>query len=330
MKQHKKILFLSTNDDGSTYYRMRLPYYKLKELGYDVTHSLEFNGDIMAVKVGDIAVSLYEYDIIFMQTVSQSRVLYMLERIRKANITLILNIDDDYFNEPGYGSFEVSKSDKDNIRKALEYADNICVSTPELALVYGKSRTRVIENCIDISLYPVQKEIHDKFTIGWFGTVNHLYDSELLHNALPDDVYLITAGFPECSYKYFANVKDHKILDRFPISELPNIISQIDLGLVPLVDNAFNRGKSDLKGLEFNAGFVPIIASKVAPYIRYVENGVNGYLANNSKDFIKLINRCINDTSLMNNLSINARNKALLRDINIGIKQYIDNYNLVI
>ena len=107
------------------------------------------------------------------------------------------------------------------------------------------------------------------------------------------------------------------------------IISQIDLGLVPLIDNKFNQGKSDLKGLEFGAGHVPVIASRVAPYIRWIENGVNGYLANNSKDFIKLINRCINDTSLMNYLSINARNKALLRDINIGIKQYIDLYNIV-
>ena len=329
MKEHKKILFLSTTDDGSTYYRMRLPHNKLKELGYDVTHTLEFNGDIMAVNVDGKAVSLYEYDIVFMQTVAQARVLPMLSRLKKNHITIVLNIDDDYFNDNGTGSFYIPKADKDTIRQAMEYADNICVSTPELAEVYGKDRCTFIDNYIDTSLYNSKKLEHDKFTIGWFGTVNHLWDLELIRGTVPDDVRFVIAGFPEALPKYFGNVKDTKAIGLFPITDLPSIISEIDLGLVPLVDNHFNRGKSDLKGVEFGAGHVPVIASNVAPYKRWVENGTNGYLANNPKDFIKLINRCINDTSLMDYLSINARNKALLRDINIGINKYIEKYNLV-
>jgi len=329
LKEHKKILFLSTTDDGSTYYRMRLPHNKLKELGYDVTHTLEFNGDIMAVRVGDRAVSLYEYDIVFMQTVAQAKVLPMLSRLKKNHITLILNIDDDYFNNNGTGSFYIPKADKDTIRQAMEYADNICVSTPELALAYGQQRCSVIENYIDTSLYNSKKLVHDKFTIGWFGTVNHLYDLEIIGGAVPDDVRLVIAGFPEATTRYFSNVKDTKAIGLFPISDLPIIISEIDLGLVPLVDNKFNQGKSDLKGVEFGAGHVPVIASNVAPYKRWVENGTNGYIANNGKDFIKYINKIRNDSNLINNLSINARNKALLRDINIGINKYIENYNLV-
>lgn len=330
MKQHKKILFLYRNDDGSTYYRMRLPAEKLKQLGFDCSISGNFNDELMLVKIDDEAVSLYEFDIVFFQAITLSWVLPMLEKMRKAHITLVTNIDDDYFNSSGYGAFLMSKEQIDAIRKSLEIVDNVLVSTPELAQLYGIHRSKVIENYIDISLYNTKKIQHDKFTVGWFGTVNHLFDLELLNHALPDDIRLVTAGFPEVTIKYFDNVKDQKALSIFPISQLPSIISEIDLGLVPLLNNKFNQGKSDLKGVEFGAGHVPVIASKVAPYIRWVEQGYNGFLADNSKDFIKFINRIRNNPDLLNELSINAREKALTRDINTGIKEYIDFYNFVI
>jgi glycosyltransferase involved in cell wall biosynthesis len=317
------------NDDGSTYYRMRLPHNKLKDLGYDSTHTLQFNDVDMVANDNGKPVSLYKYDIIFFQTITHSFMLPMLARLAKNHITIVLNIDDDYFNDSGTGSYYMPKADKDVIRQAMEYADNICVSTPELSSLYGKQRCTIIENYIDTSLYNSKKLLHDKFTIGWFGTVNHLYDLEIISGTLPDDIRLVIAGFPEAAARYFSNVKDAKAIGLFPISDLPAIISEIDLGLVPLVDNKFNQGKSDLKGVEFGAGHVPVIASNVAPYKSWIDNGINGYIANNSKDFIKCINKIRNDTKLMDNLSINARNKALLRDINIGINKYIENYNLI-
>ena len=329
MKEHKRILFLSMNNDGSTYYRMSLVSDTLKKLGYDSSHALEFNDDYMVVNVDNKVVSLYSFDIIFFQTITHSWLFGMINKLKRKGITIILNIDDDYLNDAGYGSFYMPKDKKDTVRKALEYADNICVSTPELSDLYGKHRCKVIENCVDTSLYNTKKIKHDKFTIGWFGTVTHLYDLNIIGGCIPDDVRLVIAGFPEALPKYFSNVKDTKGIGLFNIKELPTIISEIDLGLVPLIDNKFNQGKSDLKGVEFGAGHVPVIASNVAPYKRWVENGVNGYLANNSKDFIKHINRCINNTSLMDYLSINARDKALLRDINIGINNYIEYYNFV-
>jgi hypothetical protein len=39
-----------------------------------------------------------------------------------------------------------------------------------------------------------------------------------------------------------------------------------DLGIAPLVDNAFNRLKSDIKVLEYTAMGLPVVASSVEPY----------------------------------------------------------------
>ena len=53
-------------------------------------------------------------------------------------------------------------------------------------------------------------------------------------------------------------------LDTVPIEDYPALLHNFDIGLVPLVDNRFNRAKSDLKVLELAASGIPAIASPCA------------------------------------------------------------------
>ena len=48
----------------------------------------------------------------------------------------------------------------------------------------------------------------------------------------------------------------------------PHQVADLDVGLVPLADNAFNRAKTWLKGMEYAALGVPFVASPRAEYLR--------------------------------------------------------------
>jgi glycosyltransferase involved in cell wall biosynthesis len=59
---------------------------------------------------------------------------------------------------------------------------------------------------------------------------------------------------------------------------------KFDIGLAPLEDNNFNRGKSNLRWLEYSALKIPTIASPLPDFKRVI-TGKNGLLANDLDDW---------------------------------------------
>ena len=60
---------------------------------------------------------------------------------------------------------------------------------------------------------------------------------------------------------------------------LPQLISQVDINLAPLVDSIFNRAKSEIKWLEAAMVKVPTIASDIGAFADMVIDGQTGLLA---------------------------------------------------
>lgn len=67
-----------------------------------------------------------------------------------------------------------------------------------------------------------------------------------------------------------------------PIFTYGKMYNEADVALAPLVDNAFNSAKSQLKVLEAGIHKLPIIASNVGPYKLDIIDGKNGFLIDNS------------------------------------------------
>jgi glycosyltransferase involved in cell wall biosynthesis len=57
------------------------------------------------------------------------------------------------------------------------------------------------------------------------------------------------------------------------------ISREIDIGIMPLVDDVFQRGKCGLKLLQYMAAGLPVVASPVGANRSIVKHGVTGYLA---------------------------------------------------
>lgn len=75
-------------------------------------------------------------------------------------------------------------------------------------------------------------------------------------------------------------------------------LSEIDIGLMPLPDDEWTKGKCGLKGLTYMALGIPTIMSPVGVNSEIIQNGVNGFLANHTTDWVQKISVLIENENL--------------------------------
>ena len=71
-----------------------------------------------------------------------------------------------------------------------------------------------------------------------------------------------------------------------------------DIGLAPLPDNRFTRGKCGFKILQYAAAGLPVVASPVGVNCEYIEDRNNGFLAGDSADWIEKISLLLKEPQL--------------------------------
>jgi glycosyltransferase involved in cell wall biosynthesis len=87
------------------------------------------------------------------------------------------------------------------------------------------------------------------------------------------------------------------------ISEL----SAIDIGVMPLPDDEWARGKCGLKGLQYMALEIPSVMSPVGVNTEIVEDGVNGFLAADGDEWFDKLCKLIDSESLRRELGSRSR-----------------------
>ena len=92
--------------------------------------------------------------------------------------------------------------------------------------------------------------------------------------------------FDELETKNKILVGDPKIFDGqfVPYEKYEETLQESDIALLPLLDNDFNRAKSDLKFIECAGNGAAVLASPVV-YSSTVKDGETGFIFNNKKEF---------------------------------------------
>jgi glycosyltransferase involved in cell wall biosynthesis len=89
-------------------------------------------------------------------------------------------------------------------------------------------------------------------------------------------------------------------------TQVPDLISG-DIGLAPLSDNPFTRGKCGFKILQYAAAGLPVVTSPVGVNSEYVREGVTGSYASNVQQWIDKIEELIKNTELRKRMGTNNR-----------------------
>lgn len=159
----------------------------------------------------------------------------------------------------------------------------------ERARKAGVARVETLPSVVDVNKYMLkQPEKNDIFKIGWIGSPVTDHYLDLIQKAIMElnqesDIRLILVGAGKGLP--FPNIATEMILWSEEIE--PAIHQRFDVGIMPLVDGPFERGKCGYKLIQYMAGGVPVIASPVGVNQQIVEHGINGFLANSTEDWLR-------------------------------------------
>jgi glycosyltransferase involved in cell wall biosynthesis len=88
------------------------------------------------------------------------------------------------------------------------------------------------------------------------------------------------------------------------------LLAECDIGIAPLPDTPFTRGKCGFKVVEYMAVGLPVVASPVGIHTDYVQPDVSGLWATTPEEWIKAIERLAGDTALRKRLGRTGRERA--------------------
>ena len=151
----------------------------------------------------------------------------------------------------------------------------------------GASRVHLIPTVLDTSRYGASRptERSAQFTIGWIGTpkTQHYLDiiAEPLRAASRElDARIVAIG----------GVPSPRgaLYETRPWNEATEAaeLSAIDVGIMPLLDSPWERGKCGYKLIQYMASGKPVVASPVGVNCRLVEHGENGFLAATPEEWV--------------------------------------------
>jgi len=157
------------------------------------------------------------------------------------------------------------------------------------------------------------KQTGKVINIGWIGSGTTTKYLLLIKDALinlkqkyQEDICFITIG------------ADEDQLKGLPVINYPwnmatevELLRKFDIGIMPLPDDNWSKGKGGYKLLQYMAMGIPSVASPVGINGQIIDNGHTGLLAYNSDDWIEKISVLIQNRLLMNNLGKKAREIAL-------------------
>lgn len=152
-------------------------------------------------------------------------------------------------------------------------------------------------------------------TIGWSGSLTTVPYFEmaipilkLLKEKYTDKIRFLLIGDPtyynsELDIKGIAWNKDSEIED----------LKKIDIGIMPLPDDEWSKGKCGLKGIVYMSMSIPAVMSAVGANNDIIEDGINGFLAKNDNEWITKLSALIEDKSLRLKIGMAGRENACKR-----------------
>jgi len=136
-----------------------------------------------------------------------------------------------------------------------------------------------------------------KIIIGWVGKSENLIYLDSIKDALKQisDLRQNVVNLKVISNKpYFIEGVDILNQSWSIENEVENLRS-IDIGLMPLIDDEWSRGKCSFKALQFMSLGIPVVISPVGINKEIVTHGLNGYIANTNEEWVKYLLNLIDD-----------------------------------
>ena len=335
-----RVAFIPTYVSGVVFYRVWQPYQKLEKLfkkdKFVVTwytpdqftmHPWEWDlqdGQKNGILYQHIDAACRWADVVVWMGLHTHASLDIFVHMRAKHGKPFASEFDDYIfsiprHNPAWGAYHPGTGFTRIALRQIKESDALICSTPYLADLYRpfNARVHVVENTIDVDLWEKAVPGDKTTTIGWMGGGTHNEDHEMMQDAVLEVLekcpnsrfHYISGGPPPGAYRHPRISWDH---DFKAIDKYPRWMSRkgFDIGIAPLVDNEFNRGKSNLRWLEYSAMGIPTVASPVVHFQRSIRHGETGFLARSRAEWVDLLMKLVREPELRENIGGAARREG--------------------
>ncbi len=190
----------------------------------------------------------------------------------------------------------------------------------------------IIPTTIDTSVYVPQKKAgeNNATCIGWSGSFSTIQHFATAIPALKRIKEKFGAGV---SFKiigdknYYCAELNTKGDAWVAATEIEDLLL-IDIGIMPLPDDEWAKGKCGLKGLQYMALEIPTLMSPVGVNTEIIQPGINGYLPDKEDEWVEALSGLIENKELRERIGKAGRQTVIDKySVDAWKKKYLDNFN---
>ena len=316
--------------DTSPGQRYRLEQWEplLRERGVDITfasfedeelHALLYKRGMMGKKLQLVTRGLgrrlslvrkvKQYDLVYILREAALLGPPVFERlIAQSGVPVVFDFDDAIFvsyRSPSNGYLSYLKF-ASKTKTICRIASHVMVGNPYLA-EYARvvnDRVTVIPTTIDTEKYrvPERRGKTGPPVIGWTGSYSTVQHLDTMRGALKklaekESFRLRVIGTPA----YECAPVDVEAMPWRAETELEDL-SEIDIGMMPLPDDRWSKGKCGLKALQFMALGIPTICSPVGVNTDIIQDDQNGFIAGTEDEWVEKLSRLLRSAELRRRL----------------------------
>ena len=238
-------------------------------------------------------------DVVYIQKVRLP--VWFTKLLSNISSNLIYDFDDAIYRSPVGG--EINKQTVQQLRASIKYSDLVIAGSRDL-LEYAKRYNDNVE-CLHTGI-PEHKyskycnspeSDSESILLGWIGNPENLYylnDIEEQLNQVLDShdniqLRIITGKNTPVRPLKHREQRDVEYIE-WDLESAISDLAKADLGLRPLRNNSWTRSKGGFTSvIECLALGIPVVASPVGLIKYMIEDGKNGYLADNDNEWIRVL-----------------------------------------
>jgi glycosyltransferase involved in cell wall biosynthesis len=235
------------------------------------------------------------YDVVWMEKEALPWLPAFIEIARMEGIPFVVDYDDAWFHR--YESHWLSPILGHKIDLVMRVAHTVVAGNDFLARharQAGAFHVEVVPTAIDFARYQnLPERVADgRLNVGWIGIPLNAHYLSIVEPALRKvegiNLQVVGGPVPEA----LAGIP----AESFPWTEDSEIarIAAFDVGIMPLHDTTWERGKCAYKLIQVMAAGKPVVASPVGANRQVVQHGVNGFLADTPEQWAEAL-RALSD-----------------------------------
>ena len=260
-----------------------------------------------------------DFDAVFLQKKRLSLIEAPL--LRRYARRIIYDFDDAVMYKPAAPErYSLLKSVR--FRLTVGLADLVIAGNPYLAEHARKFNTKVevLPTGLNTNEYEIAatRKTDGKVRLVWIGSRSTLRYLTEIASALEE----VGSRYENVILRMVCN--DFIDLDKMSVekcfwSEQTQIVDLVtsDIGLAPLPDNRFTRGKCGFKVLQYASAGLPVVASPVGVNCGYVQDNVTGYLASDTDEWVDRMSRLVENAQLRKKMGESAGKSVKRFDVSV-------------